>query len=272
MSSIDDKMVEILGDFAPDVAGHDDDELGIFAALRRPSISSQATASTFRQATFNRPSFNRPSFDRPSFHRPDGFDGRRHHRKHRRHDRGDGGFGMLQRRYGQPGAPSAPGTPGTPGTPSATPAPTGQPFQGAVPIPPGNWGGGTYPPPGWSPGQPLPGYPQGWPPPGSPWPGNFVPGVSNVPQPTGTLTSFDPYGNPVFTQPQQAYYDPYAAQQYDPYGNPIYPPGTPQPTIDVTVGAALDNGMKMTEIVGCLRQAGYTSKEISSIVGACCGW
>jgi hypothetical protein len=166
-------------------------------------------------------------------------------RRRRRHHRG-----------GQFGAPGALGTPGPP-------APAGQPYAGALPVPPGNWPGGQYPPPGWSPGQPLPGYPTGWPPPGSPWPGTFQPGVSNVPQPA-MIPAPSPY-NP---------YDPYAAPtpQYDPDGNPIYPPGVPAPTIDVTVGRALARGFSATDIVGCLRRAGYTSGEATAIVGACLGW
>jgi len=176
-------------------------------------------------------------------------------------------------RQNQQQYPGAPGTSpyGTPAA-AAAPAPAGQPYAGAIPTPPGNWGGGTYPPPGWQPGQPLPGYPQGWPPPGSPWPGTFsaAPGAYGAPAPAPV--QYDPYGNPV-VQPQQ----------YDAYGNPVYNPGAyvppaapqfqgPQPTIDVTVGAAMDRGVPMATIVGCLRRRGYSQKEISGIIGACCGW
>ena len=159
------------------------------------------------------------------------------------------------------GAPGAPGTPGWPGAPAATPAPAGQPYAGAVPIPPGNWGGGTYPPAGWTPGAPLPGYPQGWPPPGSPWPGTYASTAAAPPQ----LVSYDSYGNPVYS----SYVGP-SSQLSPPPPAPVQT--GPQPTIDVTVGEALGSGMKMTEIIGCLKGAGYTPREISGIVGRCCGW
>jgi len=147
------------------------------------------------------------------------------------------------------------------GLPPATPAPAGQPYSGAVPIPPGNWGGGTYPPPGWTPGAPLPGYPQGWPPPGSPWPGTYASTAAAPPQ----LVSYDSYGNPVYS----SYVGP-SSQLSPPPPAPVQT--GPQPTIDVTVGEALGSGMKMTEIIGCLKGAGYTSHEISGIVERACGW
>ncbi len=241
MSKMDDELTEILGDFSPD-AGGDLEGWGGNVMLRklqqtRPLLARQLALQPLAQQRFEQQRFGR----------------------HRRHRHGHGrGPGQSQWR-GRPGAPGLPG--------GAAAAPAGQPSQGAIPIPPGNWAGGPYPPPGWSPGQALPGYPQGWPPPGSPWPGTFQPGISNVPQPAGVLTSYDPYGNPVFAQPGMP-----AGPQYNEYGEVIYPPGVPAPTIDVTVGEALEGGMKMTEIIGCLKGAGYSNREISSIVGRCCGW
>ena len=182
------------------------------------------------------------------------------HRRRRRHHR-----------YGQPGQPGwqpgQPGQPGYPGVPYGAPATTapaasttlpGQPYPGAIPTPPGNWPGGTYPPAGWQPGQPLPGYPTGWPPPGAPWPGTYNSQPVAAPQ----LAAYDPYGNPVYSE----YIPPVQA----PVAAPV--PTGPQPTIDVTVGEALMDGVSMTEIVGCLKKAGYTTRQISSIVGRCCGW
>lgn len=240
MSAMDDELTEILGDFSPDASGRWSPP----RAFQRAAAAASPSPSRFMapQRSFGDSFGPRSSFSERAFG----------------HRGGEGSSSSQQPWVGRPRS----------GT-TTTPAPAGQPYAGAVPIPPGNWGGGTYPPPGWSPGQPLPGYPQGWPPPGSPWPGNFTPGLSNVPAPTGVLTSFDPYGNPVFTpQPGQAP----VGITYDQYGNPIYPPGMPQPTIDVTVGEAMASGMKMTEIIGCLRGAGYTSREINGIVGRCCGW
>lgn len=216
MSRMDDRLTEILGDASPDASGF---ALNPFA-LQRRALQLRQQQQQYEQQTPFQP--------------------RRHHRHH--HHRRDG-----QQQYGQ-----QPGAPGAPGAPAAA-APAGQPYQGAMPIPPGNWGGGAYPPPGWSPGQPLPGYPQGWPPPGSPWPGTFTPGVSAVPAPVGVLTSYDPYGNPVFAQPEQQY-------------------ASPQPTIDVTVGEALAGGVRLSTIVGCLRRAGYSQREISGAIERCCGW